>query len=87
MGVMVIPVAAYHGSLIARRTYGVRKTVNTQAWKVLLMVILGLCFSIPVLIGVYVETKLKNRFMIMIFAHGIPHYIAYYYAAAYFEQI
>jgi len=51
MGVMTMPVASYHGILVANRKYGVRQFVNTQAWKILFKIILGLAFGIPVLIG------------------------------------
>lgn len=87
IGVMTMGVGSYHGQVVERRTYRDRHFVNTQAWKILLKIILILVFFIPVFIGNEIEKQASNRYLIMVFAHGIPYYTSFYLSQAYFEQV
>ena len=55
IGPITMGVGSYHGCVFERRHYGVRNFVNTQAWKILLKIILILVFFIPVFIGNEIE--------------------------------
>jgi hypothetical protein len=85
IGPIAMGVGSYHGCVYDRRHYGVRHFVNTQAWKILLKIVLILVFFIPVFIGNEIEKREGNNYYIMVFAHGIPYYTTFYLCQAYFE--